>query len=928
MDVRLVFVAEGVAPKLKADTMSKRNEIRRGGSRKPGNCTVRTGRSHFKSVLRECCELLDYLGNPWVCAAGEAEAMCAYLNENGYVDGCITNDGDTFLYGAQTVYRNLTINTKDPHVDCYEMSAIKSKLGLDRDALIGFAILLGCDYLPKGVPGVGKEQALKLVETMNGQSLLQRFKLWKREFDEVGTRDSLVKKKVHCSVCQHPGSAREHATKGCQLCASGQSCLLHSSDYQCSCDWHRAEEKRKTNSLEDIIKKKAKACEHFPFKEVIREFLISKDQPIQKPQWRRPKLLLLQNFALDKMEWPRHYTCEKVLPLLSHYDMMERRLGKRDPCHLQPVSIVKTRVRNGTPCFEIQWEKPEHYVYPSEQSEDSQGTVTTIEERLLFETTYPDITAQFHEGKAEEKEKKHQKSKSKKKDKTTTVPDEITHLMSGMSLQPFHKGLTAKMEPGPKNTGQETNASNCTHISSSAGFSTEYSVLPKEFWRESTNEISQPANNQSAEEEKSDSESLFLKASENRMSPCTVSPSVSLLVAELHLSDIDWSQSFSTSLSECTPIIQPETSEQAQLQISENCCVPISSSIKLIEDEALKENTAVPSQECVRKNMKLFYEDTSMLEDFDQLPLKDRILLKNSRQFLSLPQPNSKSSGNNSLLCSASVKGDLPSAEANTESLIEEKLSKNSNQEKLTRSLSSENQHPQQVGRKMCTSHKTAGHRTRPSTVPEKKNVKDSVEKIVGIHDPTMYSYQISKPNSISFIEEKNKASKPPKMKLVSGSGSTIATSVCCNTYLSSEDSDTENSRNRKQKRGIKLRAGENTMIPFCTSKLGQPRVQQNKSRPITGITCSTNNQSQVVSVTVLGKNAQAQLMSKHSKDKSKIDVFQKNTSETNTLSGNSTILLKSPLRGVENYKNFSGDEDSIIVISDSPLPLSERLNL
>lgn len=45
-------------------------------------------------------------------AAGEAEAMCAFLDSQGLVDGCITNDGDAFLYGAQIVYRNFNINSK------------------------------------------------------------------------------------------------------------------------------------------------------------------------------------------------------------------------------------------------------------------------------------------------------------------------------------------------------------------------------------------------------------------------------------------------------------------------------------------------------------------------------------------------------------------------------------------------------------------------------------------------------------------------------------------------------------------------------------------------------------------------------------------------------------------------------------------------
>ncbi|XP_041044156.1 flap endonuclease GEN homolog 1 [Carcharodon carcharias] len=935
MDVRLVFVAEGNAPKLKADTMHKRNEARRGLPRKPSSFTVRTKRSHFKSVLKECCELLDCLGIPWVCAAGEAEAMCAYLNENGYVDGCITNDGDAFLYGAQIVYRNFTMNTKDSHVDCYKMSAIKSKLGLDRDTLIGFAILLGCDYLPKGVPGVGKEQALRLVETMNGQSLLQRFKLWKLEFEDVATRDTAVEKKAHCSVCRHPGLAREHANKGCRLCASDRCCLRHGNDYLCPCDWHQAEQKRKASLVESNIKKKAKACEHFPFEEVIREFLISKDQLVQNVQWKRPKLLLLQNFALDKMEWPRHYTCEKVLMLLSHHDMMERKLGKRDACHLQPISIVKTRIRNGVPCFEILWGKPEHYIYSNDQSEDSQNTVTTIEDQVPFQAAYPDMTALFHRQKAEEKEKK-QKSKSKRKDRIAPLPDEITQLLVEMKLQPSHEGeVSAGSEPVQRSANQEANLSNSSLWNLSIGFSTEDSQVSKEFWGISPNEIAQPAVKLGAEIGKSDCESLSLTESENRFNACSLSPSVSMLVEELHLSSIDWSQSFSTPLSECTAITRAETPEEAHMVINKKCCVPMDSTSKLTEDEALKENTAVSRQDPVRKNMReLVREDASMLDDFYHLPLKDRILLKNSCQFLSLRQSSTNSSGTSFLPCSSGHKNDVSSPKADVECLIQGKLANNItfwNKEGSTGCDFSDTECLQQEQRDVCTSDPTATQHARPLTVLAKRNLMDSMEEVFGTHGPAMYSYQASKMDSISFKLKRNKPAKLHRMKLVNGNASTVQKkSVCYKLSSSSEDSDTENSR-MIQKLGVKPRTTENTVMRSCIANHSQLWAQQTQSRSAIGRAGHTRvdagcTQLKVVSNAGIGTTEQTQSIHQHSKAHSKIVTSQKNTSDAKTEGGSTAVLPRPDLSGVPILKQLSNNDDSIIVISDSPLPLSERL--
>ncbi|XP_053236900.1 flap endonuclease GEN homolog 1 isoform X3 [Podarcis raffonei] len=364
MGIHLVFVMEGESPELKADTMRKRTEARFGPSSKPRR--ARTGRSRFKSLLKECLEMLECLGVPWVQAAGEAEAMCAYLNLNGYVDACITNDGDAFLYGAQTVYRNFTMNIKDPHIDCYSILAIEKTLGCNRESLIGLAVLLGCDYLPKGVPGVGKEQALKLIKTVRGESLLQR---------------------------------------------------------------------------------KAKACKGFPFPEVIQEYLISKDKPMKLNGCRRPNLLSFQKFAFEKMDWSKHYACEKLCILLTYYDMNRRKSGHFDPQQLQARRIIKNRTKNGIPCFEIEWQKPDHYATADDQP--AEPFLITTEEASLFEAAYPEVVARYHMEKLEICKERNKGKKKKPKERERLAGDsEITDLLSRLNMRSDEETFPGK-DPKP-----------------------------------------------------------------------------------------------------------------------------------------------------------------------------------------------------------------------------------------------------------------------------------------------------------------------------------------------------------------------------------------------------------------------------------------------------------------------------------------------
>ncbi|XP_075719988.1 flap endonuclease GEN homolog 1 [Rhinoderma darwinii] len=633
MGVKLVFVTEGEAPKVKADTMKKRNEMRYGASKK--TAPARPGRSYFKAVLKDCLRMLDCLGVPWVQAAGEAEAMCAYLNAEGHVDGCVTNDGDVFLYGAQTVYRNFTMNVKDPHVDCYEVSAIKDRLGLDRESMVGLAILLGCDYIPKGLPGVGRELAMKFMKSLHGESVLQRFYQWRKQFDEPAMTKTF-KKKVHCSVCSHPGSTKEHERKGCELCGSKKYCEPHDYDYCCPCDWHKAEKEKKNNSMEYTFKMKAKKREGFPYPEVIQEFLVNKDKLVKVIKWMRPSLLCFQNFALEWMEWPKHYSCEKVLILLTYYDMHERKAGPRHDAQLQAVRIVKTRVRNGIPCFEIEWVKPDGYIFPDDHPPD--GPLLTIEEESLFTGAYPHIVELFQKDKLEAEMLKQQCKKSKPKPKVLPNVDDVASLMSEMSLTPT---VETNVSPLILEVSEDSETTTCLDGSGrSKDLPGNEGPLPTMVTLVSRNKDLDISTTPAYIRDDLDilDGQWSSPVPGNKSESTAASTNVSFVVADLQLSSIDWeATSFSMS-----PQAESRTGvdQTHGVQVGRYTGEPVKATY----------NVRNPTQEIIGTNKDnleaksappiLVLSDSPCITHLQNLPLRERLLLKNAGQYASSEQRN------------------------------------------------------------------------------------------------------------------------------------------------------------------------------------------------------------------------------------------------------------------------------------------------
>ncbi|XP_042894342.1 flap endonuclease GEN homolog 1-like, partial [Penaeus japonicus] len=117
-------------------------------------CTIRP--------TADLIQVLKGLGAPVIRSEGEAEKLCAWLDQRGIVDGVISGDNDVFLYGAKTVYRQ--VSTSSGGICKRILSRdVRMWCGLSRWALIGIAALLGCDLHPSGVRGIGITKALKFL---------------------------------------------------------------------------------------------------------------------------------------------------------------------------------------------------------------------------------------------------------------------------------------------------------------------------------------------------------------------------------------------------------------------------------------------------------------------------------------------------------------------------------------------------------------------------------------------------------------------------------------------------------------------------------------------------------------------------------------------------------------------------------------------
>lgn len=181
-----IYVFDGKPPEQKREELERRAKIKEEAEKK-----LAKAREEAKSVeelkrysqmamkltndmVEESKKLLTAMGIPWVQAPSEGEAEAAYINSKGLSWAAASQDYDSLLFGAKKLVRNLTITgrRKLPGKDVYveikpeliEVDLLLKKLAITREQLIDIAILIGTDYNPGGIKGIGIKTAYRIIK--------------------------------------------------------------------------------------------------------------------------------------------------------------------------------------------------------------------------------------------------------------------------------------------------------------------------------------------------------------------------------------------------------------------------------------------------------------------------------------------------------------------------------------------------------------------------------------------------------------------------------------------------------------------------------------------------------------------------------------------------------------------------------------------
>lgn len=187
-DIKLIYIFDGKPSPLKSKEIDRRRQVKQDALNKYQEA-ITAGRfedarkyGQATSVLtdkmvEESKMILTLLGIPYIQAPSEGEAAAAQLTQSNIAFACASQDYDSLLFGAKRLIRNLAISGKrkvpnrnvyvDIEPEVIEQQQLLNETGLNLEQLVDIGILIGTDFNPGGIPGIGPKTALKLVREHN-----------------------------------------------------------------------------------------------------------------------------------------------------------------------------------------------------------------------------------------------------------------------------------------------------------------------------------------------------------------------------------------------------------------------------------------------------------------------------------------------------------------------------------------------------------------------------------------------------------------------------------------------------------------------------------------------------------------------------------------------------------------------------------------
>lgn len=211
--IKVAFVFDGKPPQLKQKTWEKRKAAKKIARQQLQEAILAEDQQSMKKyaartakltteILNDAKTLIAALGLPIIDAPAEGEAQAAYMVKKGDAFACVSQDYDNLIFNCPTLLRNLSLAGKRKKKGAYgyvtvqpeiiRLSVVLKDLAISHEQLVWLAILMGTDYNPGGIKGIGPKTALKLVKKFPKPELLFSEVEWESHYPDLSWKELIT----------------------------------------------------------------------------------------------------------------------------------------------------------------------------------------------------------------------------------------------------------------------------------------------------------------------------------------------------------------------------------------------------------------------------------------------------------------------------------------------------------------------------------------------------------------------------------------------------------------------------------------------------------------------------------------------------------------------------------------------------------------